>query len=191
MKVLGLTGGVGMGKTAAAEILQNLGASVVDTDALARLLVQPGPALSEIRESFGSNVFNASGELLRDELARIVFSNPAERAKLERILHPRIRSLWKQQLQTWCFDQKPMAVVVIPLLFETAAEAEFDAVVCIASSAATQRQRLKERGWNDQQIDQRIASQWPIEKKMALSDFVVWNEAGLDVLAAQLQRVIR
>jgi dephospho-CoA kinase len=192
MKLLGLTGGIGMGKSAAAEVLTKLSASVVDTDALARLVVEPGqPALLEIQQRFGAQILDGAGQLRRDELAKVIFSDPEAREQLERILHPRIQTLWKQQLDVWRARQKDLAVVVIPLLFETGAEKEFDSVVCVACSTATQRLRLRARGWDDRQMDQRIASQWPIEKKMTHSDFVIWNEAGLEVLSEQLERVIR
>ena len=81
-------------------------------------------------------------------------------------------------------------IVVIPLLFETAAEVEFDSVICVACSAATQRQRLLARGWTPEQIEQRIAAQMPIEEKMTRSNHVVWTEAGIDVLAQQLYRIV-
>ena len=189
MKVLGLTGGIGMGKSTADQLLRERGVAVVDTDVLARRLVEPGqPALVEIQNTFGKEIVDANGGLRREELARRVFADPASRQRLEDILHPRIRALWLAQVEVWRAEGRPVAVVVIPLLFET--NAHFDATICVACSAATQRQRLQSRGWNAGQIDQRINAQWPVEKKMALSDFVVWTEAGLDVHAAQLERIL-
>ena len=83
-----------------------------------------------------------------------------------------------------------MAVVVIPLLFETNVAAHFDATVCVACSAVTQRERLLARGWTAEQIEQRLQAQWPVEKKMSLVDFVVWTEGALAVHAEQLARII-
>ena len=192
MNVFGLTGGMGMGKSAAAQLLRERGRPVVDTDALARQIVEPGqPALQEIRAAFGKEMIGPDGQLRRDELARRVFSDSAARGKLEAILHPRIRALWQDQIETWRAEGKPLAVVVIPLLFETNAGGQFDATVCVACSPATQRRRLGERGWTPEQIEQRAAAQWPVEKKMARADFVVWSEGGLDVLAEQLDRIFR
>ena len=95
MKVFGLTGGIGMGKSVAAQFLRERGARVVDTDEFARQLVEPGqPALAEIQTVFGNNVVAPNGELRRDQLARIVFADAAARKKLEAILHPRIRERW-------------------------------------------------------------------------------------------------
>ncbi|MDB6125510.1 MAG: dephospho-CoA kinase [Pedosphaera sp.] len=191
MKVFGLTGGIGMGKSTSDKLLRERGVPVVDTDIIARQIVEPGePALEEIRKTFGSIVIDGNGLLRRDELAKIVFSNPVARKTLEEILHPRIRAIWEQQVDAWRKEGRSLAVVVIPLLFETDAHAQFDAVVCVACSVASQRQRLLERGWSLDQIQKRIQSQWPVEKKMELSNFVVWTEGSLDVHAMQLARII-
>ncbi len=191
MKLFGLTGGIGMGKSTAAQILAQRGVSVVDTDILARRIVEPGqPALGEIQNAFGAEVVSPSGELRRDALARIVFSDPAARQKLEAITHPRIRDLWKQQIEIWRSQKIQTACVVIPLLFETNAEGEFDATICVACSTATQRKRLLERGWTEAQLAQRIAAQLPVEKKIAKSNFVIWSEGSLEILAAQLDLIL-
>lgn len=191
MKLFGLTGGVGMGKSAAAQVLAQRAVPFIDTDLLARKIVEPGePALGEIQQAFGMNITGPDGRLRRDELARIVFSDPAARHKLESITHPLIRDLWKREVELWRAHQRNIGVVVIPLLFETGAEKEFDATICIACTAGTQRKRLGERGWESKQISQRMAAQWPIEKKIAKADFVVWSEGSLEILAAQLDRII-
>ena len=192
MKVFGLTGGIGMGKSTAENFLHARGVPVIDTDALARQIVEPGqPALEEIKKFFGSEIILPDGNLHRARLADIVFCNSDARLKLEAITHPRILELWRAQIHSWRNDTLPLAVVVIPLLFETGAETEMDATVCVACSAATQRERLRERGWTGEQIQQRAAAQWPVEKKMALANFVIWNEGGTDVLAEQVARIFR
>jgi dephospho-CoA kinase len=190
MKVCGLTGGVGMGKSTAAEFLRARGAQVVDTDELARQLVQPGqPALAEIQAEFGKSIVASDGRLRRDELARIVFADAAARKKLETILHPRIRERWLAQVETWRGENRALAVVVIPLLFETRAESHFNKIICVACSAPTQRQRLLSRGWTPEQIKQRLAAQWPVEQKISRADFVVWTDGALDAHAQQLERI--
>jgi dephospho-CoA kinase len=192
MRVFGLTGGIGMGKSTAAHWLCQRGVPVVDTDVVAREIVEPGQsALCEIQKAFGHGMVGDDGRLRREELARIVFSNPAARRKLEDITHPRIRELWLKQVETWRAERQPLVVVVIPLLFETGAEKDVNATVCLACSTVTQRQRLLERGWNRRQIEQRVAAQWPVEKKIAGADFVIWTEGSLEVLAGQLTRVFR
>jgi len=190
MKVCGLTGGVGMGKSTAAEFLRARGAQVVDADELARQLVQPGqPALAEIQTEFGKKVITPDGWLRRDELARIVFADAAARKKLEAILHPRIRERWLAQIETWRGENRALAVVVIPLLFETRAESHFDKIICVACSAPAQRERLLARGWTPEQIRQRLAAQWPVEQKISRADFVVWTDGAPDTQARQLERI--
>ena len=176
-----------MGKSVAESFLRERGVPVVDTDALARQLAEPGqPALDEIRQAFGAEVLAQDGHLRRDELARRVFKDEGARRKLEGILHPRIRMLWQQQIELWANENRPVAVVVIPLLFETGAESEFDETICIACTGGTQQERLLGRGWSEAEIEQRIRAQLPIEKKMEKADYVIWNEGPLDVLAGQL-----
>jgi dephospho-CoA kinase len=192
VKVLGLTGGVGMGKSASAGLLRARQVPVVDTDDLARQVVEPGqPALAKVCALFGHDVVGPDGRLKRGELARRVFADPTARKQLEEILHPPIRALWRAQMETWRAAGHPLAVVAIPLLFETGAEAEVDATLCVACSAATQQQRLRARGWTAQQMEQRMQAQLPVEQKMAKADYVIWSEAGLDVHAAQLDRILR
>ena len=201
MKVCGLTGGVGMGKSTAAQFLRDRGVPVADADELARQLVQPGqPALIEIQAVFGKSVVAPDGQLRRDELAQIVFTDPAARGKLEDILHPRIRECWLAQIESWRAAPKPgdggrgedrsLAVVVIPLLFETKAESHFDKTICVACSAPAQRERLLARGWTPEQIQQRLAAKWPVERKIARADFVIWTDGSLDVHAQQIERIM-
>jgi dephospho-CoA kinase len=192
MKVFGLTGGVGMGKSATFQLLHERSIPVVDTDDLARVVVEPGkPALAEIHAQFGPQVIDASGKLDRARLARIVFEDSDARKKLESILHPGIRELWRDQVKTWSRQGHSLAVVVIPLLFETGAETELDATICVACSEATQRERLLARNWNSEQIQQRIQAQWPIEKKIAKANYVIWTESTLEVTALQLERILQ
>jgi len=192
MKLLGLTGGVGMGKSTAAGFLLSLGARVVDTDELARELVQPGwPALSEIRHAFGDEVILPAGSLNRAALAEKIFSDARLRQRLEAILHPRIRERWSAQVAAWRRENCPLAVVVIPLLFETRAEPQFDQIICVACSPASQRARLLARGWTDDQIRCRLAAQLPVTQKIARSHFVVWSEGPPAVHRRQLVQILR
>ncbi len=190
--VIGLTGGIGMGKSTSALLLQQRLIPVVDTDTLAREVVEPGqPALREIEQAFGRGVIAPDGRLQREEMARLVFADDARRKELEAIVHPRIRELWQSQVALWKAESRPRCVVVIPLLFETVAAAHFGSIICVACSTASQWQRLIARGWTAEQIQQRLAAQWPIQRKMDLANYVVWTEAGLDTHAAQLERIIK
>jgi len=163
---------------------------VTDTDQLARQLVEPGqPALVEIVARFGNGVLQGD-HLDRRAMARVAFTDETARKDLEAILHPRIRKAWQAETEQWRAEGCPAGVVVIPLLFETAAEECFDEIICLACSAETQRRRLYQRGWSDADIDQRLSTQWPMEQKMAKANYVVWNEGELVTLAGQLDRII-
>lgn len=191
MKLCGLTGGVGMGKSTAAAFFLVRGARMVDTDQVARELVQPGrPALAEIQSAFGESVVARDGQLRRGELANIVFADPAARKKLEAILHPRIRESWLAQVQTWRKENSPLAIVVIPLLFETRAESHFDKIICVACSENSRRERLLARGWTPEQIEGRIAAQMPIADKIARAHFVIWTEGDLESHSRQVDGIL-
>ena len=191
MSLIGLTGGVGMGKSTAATLLTRRGLPTLDSDVVARELVEPGqPALAEIAAGFGADMLDASGRLRREALATRVFADEAQRRKLEAILHPRIRRTWLAQAEAWRRADRSHGVVVIPLLYEVDLAKDVDRVVCVACSRCTQRARLAARGWSPEEVDRRNRVQWPIEKKMALADYVAWSEGSLDVLEAQLDRIL-
>jgi dephospho-CoA kinase len=181
-----------MGKSTVAQMLSDMGCAVVDTDLLARQVVQPGAlALAEIVQAFGADCLDARGQLRRDHLARLVFSDAAARRRLEEILHPRIRGLWRGQVEAWRAVGRPAAVVVIPLLFETQAATEFDVVLCVACTSGSQRERLAGRGWDPLEAEARLRAQWPVEQKIARSGFVVWTEGGVAVTREQVGRILR
>lgn len=192
MNLIGLTGGIGMGKSTSARLLGERGLPVIDTDVVAREVVEPGlPAWEEVRRAFGEGVIGPEGRLRRDELARLVFSDIARRKQLEAILHPRIRERWVAQAEAWRGAGVACGVVVIPLLFETEAASAFGTIVCVACSAASQRQRLLGRGWSLEQVQQRIQAQWPVEKKIALAHHVIWTEGDLESHAQQIELLLR
>lgn len=192
MILLGVTGGIGMGKSTSADLLRQRNIPVVDTDVLAREVVEPGePALAEIATAFGPQVLEASGRLNREELARRVFTDSPLRHKLEAILHPRIRERWQAQILAWRTQGRRLAAVIIPLLFETKGEKECDFTLAVACAAPTQHTRLLARGWTPDQIAQRLAAQWPATKKIEAADFLIWTESSLAVHSAQLDRVLQ
>jgi dephospho-CoA kinase len=191
MKLFGITGGIGMGKSTAGKLLKQRGIPVVDTDTIARQVVQPGqPALVEITDRFGTGVLRPDGTLDRAQLARRVFAEAGDRADLEAMLHPRIRAAWMAEAEAWRQAGRGCGVVVIPLLFETQAEMLFDATICLACSAESQSRRLRARGWDEAQCRQRLEAQWPTEKKIARSDYVIWTDTTLEAHAAQLEKII-
>ena len=192
MKVIGITGGIGMGKSTIAGLVEKLGIEVVDTDHLARVVVQPGQsALNEIQTLFGPGVIGPDGALRREELARRVFASEVSRKQLEAILHPKIRAIWRGKVTEWRDSGDKSGAVVIPLLFETRSEKQFDFVICVACTKETQQQRLLSRRMTPEQIAQRIKAQWPIEKKMEAADYVIWDEGDLSVVEEQLEKILK
>jgi dephospho-CoA kinase len=191
VKLCGLTGGVGMGKSTAAGFFCTRGARIVDTDQLARELVEPGqPALDEIKVAFGKEVISPVGSLRRDELGNIVFSDSSALKKLEAILHPRIRERWLAQAESWRKENVGLAIVVIPLLYETRAEAHFDKIICVACAENSRRERLLARGWTSAQVQGRVAAQMAVAEKIARSDFVIWTEGALENHSRQVDAIL-
>ena len=179
-----------MGKSEAASYLAERGVPVADTDLIAREVVMPGEeGLDKVKQAFGSTVIAQDGSLDRAALARTVFSDPPARARLESILHPLIRQRWLKTAENWRGTGVKSGVVMIPLLFETGAEQEFARVICIACSPRLQSARLHQRGWNAEQAAGRLSAQWPIEKKIDRSHYVIWNDSSVEVLREQLGRV--
>jgi len=191
MKTIALTGGIGMGKSTAASFLREAGIPLVDSDDLARFVVEPGqPALAEIVSVFGPRVLDPHGELRRDELAAVVFADPEARRKLEAITHPRIKRHWSERLEAWRNEGAKVGVVVIPLLFEIGAEAEFDSIICVACTSASQSERLRARGWSAEHCQHRLAAQLPVEQKLARAHHVIWTEGDVELIRPQLDRIL-
>lgn len=174
----------------AAGILKEAGFPVIDTDEVARTVVAAGtPGFEAVIGAFGEKVRGADGGIDRGRLAQIIFSDAAARGRLEGILHPLIRREWLAQVQSWRENGVEAGVVVIPLLFETGAEKNFESVICIACTVERQSARLRARGWNAEQVSGRLSAQWPIDTKMDRANHVIWNDADVPVLREQLRRV--
>ena len=190
MPVLGVTGGIGMGKSTAAGILVSMGIPVVDTDQLAREITGPGsPALVEIHSQLGPGFVDASDVLDRAKLAAVVFADPAKRRVLEEILHPLIALRWQAVAAEWR-DRGATGAVIIPLLFEKAYEPQFDSVICVACSSKTQQRRLEARGWSSGEIEGRKSAQLPVSEKIARSRVMIWTEGSMESHRAQWERVL-
>ena len=180
-----------MGRSSAACFLLEQGVSLVDTDTIAHQITAPGSdSLSEIRSVFGSECIASDGSLRRDVLARLVFSSPSDRAKLENILHPRIYAVWHACIQQWRESGARLGAVVIPLLFEKGYQAEFDVIASVACSATSQRSRLLARGWSVEHQERRLSSQWSVSKKSDSSHYVVWTEGSMETHRRQWVRIL-
>jgi len=178
---VGLTGGIASGKSTVSELLKQLGAVVVDTDKIAREIVQPeSEALQRILERYKQEVLNPDGTLRRDRLAKIIFDNPEEKKWLEQILHPLIRQRAEELARSAVEDGAAVVVYDIPLLFESGWDNMVDVVWTVFVSPEIQRTRLRTRdGLSDAEISARLNSQWPIVKKAERSEVVINNEGSL------------
>lgn len=194
MRLLGLTGGIASGKSLAADYFRALGVPVIDTDDLARQVVAPGqPAWRRLRELFPPACFRPDGELDRAAVARCVFANPAARARLEAITHPAIFAAVDAAVARLraAPHPPPLAVVVVPLLFEVGAEGRFDATVLVDADPAQQRARLiAHRGYTPQEAEARMAAQLPPEEKRRRADHCLANTGAPDALRAQVAALV-
>ncbi len=188
-RVLGVTGGVGCGKSSFGRILEEKGWRVLDTDDVARDLMMPGREnWQNMIDGFGPSILNEDQSINRRLLGDLVFGDPAARQKLNELTHPSIRAAWTSQRDD-ILSRHPDAcvAVIIPLLFEVGLHTEFERIACVGCTPKTQWQRLKTRNWSDDHIRQRIESQLPLAEKMQLSHTVFWNEGSLERLGAQCE----
>ncbi|MFQ5546993.1 MAG: dephospho-CoA kinase [Woeseia sp.] len=175
---IGLTGGIASGKTTVAEFFAGLGVPVIDTDVIARELVEPGkPALDEIRVAFGDDVIDADGRLNRGAMRELVFSDEVCRAKLESILHPRIREEAMTQSRA---AGGPYQIIVVPLLAESPIRKLMDRVLVVDCDEDTQLRRLLARDAQDETRARRImAAQAGRQERLAIADDVIANNDDL------------
>jgi dephospho-CoA kinase len=188
--LVGLTGGIGSGKSTVARLLEKRGAVVFDADLLAREAVEPGtPGHAAVIERFGADVLAPGGELDREALASIVFADPSARRDLEEIVHPEVRRLFAEGSEAYR-DTDRVVVFSAPLLVETGMHTAFEILVVVSATVATQIERLmRQRGMSESSIRARIVAQAPLEDKAAVADFLVDNEGTLDELESQVDRL--
>jgi dephospho-CoA kinase len=192
MKWIGLTGGIGTGKSTAAKYLRDFGVAVIDADELARQVVKKNsPGLRAILELFGPEILTPSGELNRSHLGKIVFSDAKKRADLERILHPLIQELKAKEKVRLDKEGHLIAFYDVPLLFEKNLQNDFEATVLVTCDPEIQRERLKNRDQlTDQEIEQRVKAQMPLSEKMKLATYVILNNGSLAELKNNVAQVL-
>lgn len=191
MRLIGLTGGIASGKTSVAEILERLGAAVVDADRLAREIVEPGEeALCRIAETFGARVLHCDGTLNRAALGEIVFADPAARRTLEEITHPAIRRRADERLAALGEAGEETVFYVAPLLIEVGIASRMDEVWVVYLDRETQLARLMARdGLDRAAAESRIAAQMPMEEKKRLGRIVIDNRGSREELEAEVLRI--
>jgi dephospho-CoA kinase len=184
---IGLTGGIGSGKSTVSRLLADHGAVIVDADVIAREVVAPGtPGLASIAEVFGPGVLDDSGALNRPALAAVVFADPEARARLDAIVHPLVRARATEVASA----APPGAVVVhdVPLLVETGQAGVYDLVLVVEADPGTRVTRLVQRGLTAEDARARMAAQASDEQRRAVADVVMDNSGTPEQLAAQVDR---
>lgn len=189
--MVGLTGGIGSGKSAVAALLAEYGAVVVDADRIAKEVVAPGTeGLAEVAAAFGDRVLDGSGALDRTALARLVFDDPGARRRLEEITHPRIRARTAELMAA----APPGSVLVndVPLLVEAGLAGAYDVVLVVLASEPVRVDRLiNQRGMTADEVRARFAAQTTDERRREVADVVIENDGTLDDLRARVDQVWR
>lgn len=189
---VGLTGGIGSGKSAVSSLLADLGATIIDADWLAREVVSPGsPGLAEVVREFGQAVIGADGALDRPAMAAVVFADPSARQRLEAIIHPRVRAR-AAEIEAAARAADPAAVVVhdVPLLVETGQHSAYDLLLVVDVPTEVQVHRLVAlRGMDETEARSRIAAQASRDERLAAADVVIDNSGTPADLARRVREV--
>ena len=187
MKV-GLTGGIGAGKSTVADLFSQKGAVVIRSDELARQVIEPQtPGFQQVIDRFGKEFVNSEGYIDRAKLAQIVFQDDAALKDLENIVHPLVRSKTNEII-----DQHTSETIIvneIPLLLEKKMEALFDFLVIVISSEKNRLERLSQRGLTTEQANARMAKQVSDDERKAAADFLIVNDGNLDQLEADVEKI--
>ena len=187
MLVVGLTGGIGSGKSTVARNFAELGALVVDADQLARMVIERGTeGFAEVLLRFGEEIV-LNGDIDRKKLADIVFSDEGARKDLEAIIHPRVQALFAEAVAD--LDHDDILIYEIPLLVETGAAEKFDFVITVESDIELRKARLLKKGLYISQIEKRIASQASEQSREAVADAVIRNDGDEDALLRKVENL--
>ena len=189
--IIGLTGGIGAGKSAVARVLGELGCFVVNSDDLAREALCDSAVHKTLVQWWGEGILAPDRRIDRRSVARIVFARPAERERLESLVHPWIEKRRQAMFRT-APDEAPALVIDAPLLIEAGVDRQCDAVIFVEADRTRRLARLAEkRGWSEQEMNQREESQLPLDAKRIRADYVIDNNGDLRSLTGQVRRTLR
>ena len=187
MRVIGLTGGIGSGKSLAAEYFADLGAMVIDADQLARSAIERGSTgFDEVVTVFGDSILK-NGDIDRRALGELVFKDPELKSKLENIVHPWVRNEFEEAVASLKGDE--VLVYEIPLMFETNAQDRFDVVITVEAAMDNRISRLRAKGLHISEIESRIAAQATREQRESIADFLIENDGSEDDLLRKVENI--
>ena len=187
MPVIGLTGGIGSGKSLAAEYFADLGALIIDADQLARAAIERGSkGFDEVVATFGDSILK-NGEIDRRALGELVFRDPTKKVALEAIIHPWVRSEFEAAV--FALTGSQTLVYEIPLLFETGGANRFETVITVEAPMDKRIERLREKGLYLSEIEARIAAQASREERVSIADFVIENNGSEDDLRRKVENI--
>ena len=190
LPVIGLTGGIGSGKSRVAAMFRELGCVVSDADAVAKAMLDEDSVRTTIAGWWGDEVFDETGHVDRAKVADRVFANPEELQRLESLLHPMVERMRNAE-----FDAAPEGTIALvidaPLLLEAGLDEQCDVVVFVDTPAEVRQRRLMEnRGWAAEEIGRREAQQMPLDSKRSRAHHVLKNHGGIDDLQSQVERIL-
>ena len=183
--IIGLTGGIGSGKTATSDAFKSLGIDIIDADMSSRRVVERGqPALEDIQDHFGSDILDSENNLDRAKLREIIFKDPKERVWLEELLHPKIAQHIKDQLES---SKSPYCVLVSPLLLETEQKSFCSSVLVVDAPEESQISRTSKRdGVSEEQVKSIIATQINREQRLKQADEIIINDGSIEELKEKI-----
>ena len=189
---IAITGGIACGKSRMAGYLWECGIAVCDADDIAHDILENNSSVIEsIRREFGPDVINSAGGVDRRKLSSLVFGDAARLQTLNALVHPEVKLAIDRWLEAQAQKNVSQSAVIIPLLFEAGMQLGWDAVICVVCSPDIQMARLRQRGLSETDAAKRIAAQLPVERKAALSDYVINNNGTVEQFSGEIEKVFR
>lgn len=191
MKWIGLTGGLGTGKSTVAKLLRDQGYVVLDADKLAGQVIAAGtPGLKSVIQRFGKDFILENGELNREKMSQEVFLNSTSLLDLENIIHPLVKVEVLRQKEIERSKGSKLVFYDVPLLFEKNIS-DFDSVIVVACSEENQRARIQKRNnWSEKEINNRLKNQWPLFQKIQKADYVIYNNGTFEDLNLEVIKIV-
>ena len=187
--IIGLVGGIGSGKSFVASCFAQLGCAVSDSDAQVRELLARPDISGELAQWWGSGVIAPDGSANRKAIADIVFSNPAQRLRLEQFIHPKLKAKREALIASAYAAGKPAVVIDAPLLLEANLAAECDVLIFIDATLSQRQTRVARRGWTSQELLRREAAQMPLEEKRARCGYIITSDESSTVTQQQVAQI--